>query len=114
MSETYTSTNNNLTQGFHQPFGLIVSGIPGSFAFGPAVYPNPTAGLVFINMGNMPPGEYSIQLFDALGKKVSGIVALGGDPAPFSVQTEKFANGIYLLRVSSANFDQSFRIVKTK
>ncbi len=114
ITETYSAGNNILTQGFQQP----KSGLVGvwnikhteSSVF---IYPNPTRGNVFIDMSKLPADEYTIELFDGIGKKIfSGVANAGGTAYPLWVGDQ--ATGIYLLSISSSTFRQSYKIINNQ
>lgn len=112
VSETFTNTNNILTQGFHQPDILLVSTAGPKFVLNPIVYPNPARSVIFIDLSQLPKGEYSIELFDLLGKKITDRIYQGGLITPLSLQVADLANGLYLLTISTSDFNQSFKVIK--
>lgn len=111
VTETFTSTNNFLTQGFQQPSGLNLNGVGTASIPGLNVYPNPATDVININL-NAAQGLYTIELFDLLGNKVSAINVM--NPGIVSLPLSEFANGVYMLTVSSAGFSQSYKVIKSK
>src|SRR5690349_11746557 len=71
MVQTFSQTNNILTQGFQQPgdFGVYVPEAPKSgFAFN--VYPNPSSGNINLILNSKNSAVVNIRLIDALGKTI--------------------------------------------
>jgi hypothetical protein len=112
VTETFSNANNSLTQGFHQPSLINVNGIGGVAIPGMSVYPNPAAESININLTHLPAGDYSIALFDVLGNKVSEMNV--ADNRIVFLPLTPFANGVYLLTVSSVSFSQSFKVIKSE
>jgi hypothetical protein len=112
VTETFSSAGNILTQGFHQPSLINVNGIGGVVIPGMSVYPNPAAESININLTHLAKGNYSIALFDVLGNKVSEMNV--SDNGIVFLPLTEFANGVYMLTVSSAGFSQSFKVIKSE
>jgi hypothetical protein len=68
------------------------------------VYPNPTNGLITINIANYH-GVFEARLYD-----LSGRLLLIENKKSFSV--EHFSKGIYMLRLSLADRVEDIRIIK--
>jgi hypothetical protein len=108
---TVSSTNNTLTQGFHQTSLLIDAVAEGPEYSGISVYPNPTNNQITISAEQL--GLYDdAHLFDASGR----LVWTQNESAPAlqsSVDMTSMASGLYFLRLSKS--DQSsleFKILK--
>ena len=112
VTETFSSANNILTQGFHQPSMINVNGIGNNTIPGMSVYPNPAAESININLTHLPQDNYTIELFDILGNKVSEMNVSGNGIIFFPLT--QFANGVYMLSVSSAGFSQSYKVIKSE
>lgn len=112
VTETFTGTGNILTQGFHQPSSINLNGVGGVPAPGMSVYPNPAAEGININLTHLAAGEYTVQLFDVLGNKVAEVTAY--DNTIVFLPLTEFANGVYMLTVSSVSFSQSFQVIKSE
>lgn len=117
MGETYTNSNNSVTQGFHQPnYGIYTLGVN---QLNPvkniAAYPNPVTNNLTISFDNEQ-GKFIIEVYDILGKKISSeSVEVNG----VSLNTHKLAfsdynSGIYLVQVISdaTHSKSSFTIIK--
>jgi hypothetical protein len=112
VTETFSTASHTLTQGFHQPSLINVNGIGGITIPGMSVYPNPAAESININLTHLPAGDYSIALFDVLGNKVSEMNV--ADNRVVFLPLSPFANGVYMLTVSSVSFSQSFKVIKSE
>lgn len=112
VTETFSSPSNFLTQGFQQPSLVLmnhVGDVEPNLLF---VYPNPATDLININLSYLPAGEYKIELFDLLGNKVADMNIVNS--GFFSLPLSPYANGMYMLTVSSANLTQSYKVIKSK
>jgi hypothetical protein len=112
ITETFGSSNHFLTQGFQQPAPLVVNGIGNTGINTISVYPNPATDIININLANLPAGDYAVELFDLLGNKVA--VMNAANTGTIVLPLGGIANGMYMLTVSSANFSQSYKVIKSK
>lgn len=114
MGETYSVTNNILTQGFQQPwdFGTDVSGPSPVQA---DVYPNPTSDVVNLQFAGNASGQYVIEVFNTLGQQLSATQFAAGPSARTSVSLADFSNGIYFITVRKTDGTETstFKINKT-
>jgi hypothetical protein len=115
VSETYSITSNIATMGFHQPeIGLVTmlsqqSGDPG----GVLVYPNPVRDMLTVNFKGMEEGQYSLVLFDNLGKLISRSEAyITGSNQLVQLKINEVAAGNYFLQVENKNFNKTIKINK--
>lgn len=79
--------------------------------FGIKVVPNPTTGIVTINIGNLNAVRGYYSLFD-----ISGQGILLNKPIPanyFAIDISNFANGIYFLKVQTGLKTYNIKICKT-
>jgi hypothetical protein len=112
ITETFSSPTNYLTQGFQQP-SLVLMNSVGTTGTGKAlVYPNPATELITIDLNYLPSANYTIELFDLLGNKISSMS--GENSAVFIFPLSDIANGVYMLTVSSPGFLQSYKVIKSK
>lgn len=114
ITETYTSANNKLTQGFQQSTYSITAVIQLAFkGISVKAFPNPTTD--FINVSVETTGgsqiKYSVELFDLQGKKL-----MDENTKVKSIQLDMsgYANGTYFLKVTDQgkNLLQHFKILK--
>lgn len=110
--ETFTGTNNILTQGFHQTrltaTALDEIRFPGLEL---TVYPNPTSYILNIRSTGRDDLKLQYRFFDMDGKL---LFMNEMDKNPEELGLLPFAGGNYLLRVETTNGDpiQTFKIVK--
>lgn len=114
MGETYTSTNNILTQGFQQPwdFGTMIPNAP--TPVNADAFPNPTNDVVNLQFGNNSNGLYVIELYNTLGQQLSTSQFAASPSARTSVSLMDYADGIYFITVRKADGSETstFRITK--
>ena len=86
--------------------------------FGPLVasaqlYPNPiVAGTTTLDLSTLPPGAYTAQVFDLLGREVLPAQTIGGGNHAELSGLGAISHGIYLVRVHGAQFVQVLRVVR--
>lgn len=83
---------------------LNVAGITTNSQNGIRVYPNPTSGLVMIEME----GEFNYILQNVLGQTLASEKVLGS----LELDLSQFENGIYLISISNGISKETIRIVK--
>lgn len=106
---TYVNNGGILTQGFEQPGNqtqTFVEALPSDFAT-VSVYPNPSAGLFHVRLGDAGMEAASFSVFSALGREVfSGKVpatpVVAGEVL-FEVPLRGLQSGTYLLEIRSAS-----------
>lgn len=114
MGETYTSSNNVLTQGFQQPwdFGTTVPTVQSPV--NADVYPNPTSDVVNLQFGDNSNGLYVIEVYNTLGQTLSATQFSATPSARATVSLTDFADGIYFITVRKADGTETstFKITK--
>ncbi|SDD03401.1 T9SS type A sorting domain-containing protein [Williamwhitmania taraxaci] len=99
-----------LNQGFQQPSYTITSiedNLPSAVL---AVYPNPTNGIINVEMNDFLGKSLSYILYDFKGQE---ILRHSGQPGPivkFEIDLSNFSEGIYLLKVLSD--DRSIKVIR--
>jgi PKD repeat protein len=79
---------------------------------GLAIYPNPTNGTIYINLGQNN-GKVSIELMDMVGKTVKMVdTSMGG--LNFRTDISDMAEGVYLVKVKNGTLETTQRIVLSK
>lgn len=109
----YTSaqgSNGNINQGVQQPYDVgVITGIE-EIGINLSVFPNPTSGLLTLDISNEDATLLSYQLFDAAGRIVDAKNKLNSTN---SISLEGYATGVYTLSVSRDNKQvKSFRVVR--
>ena len=108
---TGTSTENTLTQGFHQS-NLTVTGVEKLLSFDVKVFPNPTSDRVIVQF-DQPQSEIRIDLYDAAGRIVDQ-QRLTQNQLSFEFDLSKEAAGNYVLNVQDASSRiNSYHLIKT-
>jgi len=79
---------------------------------GLAVYPNPTKGLLNINVGQLN-GDLSIEIIDMIGNKVR-TVATDNNVQNYSVDLSDLAEGVYLVKVINGQYEATERVILSK
>ncbi len=110
---THSSGNFQLTQGFHQPY-INISAFDNltSGAINVSVFPNPTDDLIALQISSS--GNYSIQIFDILGRNLENKKVENSTLIEFDIS--EYAAGNYLMRISSEDnaLIQTLKIQKTR
>jgi hypothetical protein len=109
----YTSaqgSNVNVNQGVQQPYDVgVVTGIEEA-GINLSVFPNPTAGMLTLNVAGEDASLLSYQLFDASGRLIDSNNKLNSTT---TISLETYATGVYTLSVSRNNKQvKSFRVVR--
>lgn len=109
LSETYSSGNNQLTQGFHQTKLSVVGIDENQTKYKINVFPNPTSDLINIDVTSND--EYlQVQLFDINGK----VLFSKSFKENAALKMSAFSAGTYFLKISHDNqLINSFNIQKT-
>jgi hypothetical protein len=76
---------------------------PTQFEVGPA-YPNPFNGLTTIPFTLLQTGDINLEVYDLLGRKLLSqeMPALNAGSHRYTLNTESFSSGVYLVRIESA------------
>jgi len=106
ITETVTSTNNIITQGFQQPeetnVGIYESELNN---LNLVIYPNPTRDIVTLNFKETNySGEY--YLFDVTGKLLAQNVI---NNSTVVINLTSYTEGVYFLKIGQ----QTYRVIKT-
>ena len=109
----YTSaqgSNGNVNQGVQQPYDVgVVTGIEEA-GINLSVFPNPTAGMLTLNVAGEDASLLSYQLFDGSGSLIESNNKLNSTT---TISLETYATGVYTLSVSRNNKQvKSFRVVR--
>jgi hypothetical protein len=109
----YTSaqgSNGNVNQGVQQPYDVgVITGIEET-GINLSVFPNPTAGILTLNVTDEEASLLSYQLFDASGRLIDSKNKLNSTT---TISLEAYATGVYTLAVSRNNKQvKSFRVVR--
>lgn len=99
MVQTFTQAGGILTQGFQQPEDWSVSIQEESMLSGNLiVYPNPTQGIIHVDMNALTNGKAVIRVFDMPGRLAinSQMNVLKGENTT-EINISSFARGIYFL-----------------
>lgn len=114
LVDKYCNAGCMVTQGFHQSHFEILSVPENHFQLmNVKVYPNPTYGLLNIDLSSLPPGKmYQLSLTNINGR----ILLQKEIPADeiFQLHLHQFQDGIMMLKVihSSGSPSSSFKIIK--
>lgn len=115
VSETYTSTANITTMGFHQP-ELGIATLIKEHGEGAEllIYPNPVKESLTVSFKDLENGVYKINLFDDLGKLVFKTeTEIKQDSKLINLDMTLYAAGNYYLRVANANLNKTVKVTKT-
>ncbi|MFM2267708.1 MAG: hypothetical protein RL757_1149, partial [Bacteroidota bacterium] len=77
------------------------------------VFPNPSADLIAIQMGDLVREDYKIELFDVLGKMVKSTQINKGSTIAY-FDTQDLYAGTYLVKISSGNAQITRKVVVEK
>ncbi len=116
VSETYKTSTNISTLGFHQPEQAdIVNMIKEQGSdVSILVFPNPVKDELNINLSGLAHGNYTLEIIDALGKLIYKTnTEVSDDKNSLSIKTSDYASGNYFLNISNSNFNKSIKITKT-
>lgn len=110
VTTTITGGGYILNQGFQQPSYIITSvedNLPAALL---SAYPNPTKGLITLEMNDYQGKSLSFILYDFKGQEILRSNELLGPVVKFEIDLSPFSQGIYLLKVLSEN--RSIKILK--
>lgn len=114
VSETYSTSTNKTTMGFHQPeLGIASLLKEQSNPLSVIVYPNPVSEVLKINLSEMPKKLYQLKLTDINGKtileKEVNILLTGQD---HELNLNNYAEGIYFLQISNDELNTTIKLNK--
>jgi hypothetical protein len=115
---TLSSGNNIFTQGFHQPDKFTIAFTEDMMtAWSAGLYPNPADAYVTLSLNAVNNEEMVVEILDAAGKLVRSPRKLQVLPGQQQIDfpLTDFANGIYLLRLTTVNgkHQRSYRFNKS-
>lgn len=111
ITTSLMNTNNALTQGFQQPSIKITQSVTDEIGVhGIAVYPNPTADAVYVDIAKTGGESASYSLYDSQGKLIESHSINGSQNA---ISLACFSAGTYILQVKNSDQKSSFIILKT-
>ncbi|MGZ6539277.1 MAG: T9SS type A sorting domain-containing protein, partial [Bacteroidia bacterium] len=96
--ETYQSTTNILTQGFHQPFVSAPTGITTISNNVISIYPNPANEYVSINF-NTSTEKYIVSLTDLTGNILHSEEVSAADFSIYKLSLKNYSDGIYFITI---------------
>ena len=77
------------------------------------VYPNPTHGVVTLNINNETATEFVVNIYNVTGALVSSTTfALNGGVLNENIDLSSYVNGIYMIRISTGNDVITKKIIK--
>ncbi len=69
ITETFTNSTSQLTQGFHQPSLKVVSLVPDNL-ISITAFPNPTAEILYLQINEESLSDFLYEMYDVNGKQV--------------------------------------------
>ncbi len=115
ISETYTSSTNITTMGFHQPEELALTTLIKEQGDEKAilVYPNPVQNELTVNFGTVQQGNYLLELVDGLGKLLLATeVPVTEQSKRIILSLNTISIGVYYLKISRDAFSKTIKINK--
>ncbi len=115
VSETYTTSTNKTTMGFHQPeLGVATLIKQQGNDVELLVFPNPVRESLTVSFNDLENGVYKMELFDDLGKMVFKTeTEIKADSKMVNLNMSQYAAGNYYLRVANPNLNKTVKIIKT-
>jgi len=110
--QTYTSANNIITSGFHQPILTVevINGIS-NLQIDVSIYPNPTSSFINLNLGdNESLDGFIIGLFDFQGRQLQRLEL--NNTNSHKINLAQYREGIYILTISKNDRVTSYKINK--
>jgi hypothetical protein len=93
-----TYKTNSLKKSNNKPYSLL-----------PRIYPNPSNGIIYINIKDISETLVKIEIHDLTGKQMLTINRLFNLN---SIDISKFVSGIYIVSIKSGNTEERYKIVK--
>ena len=117
MTETYSSSGNFFTQGFHQSdTAFIITLVPNFVSHTLSIYPNPVIDNLVIDFSTASENyNHTIEILDMKGQLLRKEY-VSANQQQLNVSFHEFANGIYLLNIVNAgsNTRNSYKIIKAE
>lgn len=99
MTETYKESMGYLTQGFHQPATIKITGLEDPEEKNVFVYPNPAREVLYVK--TIENGDYQFELFDLQGQKLISKNTSSIGTQIHTMEIHQFRAAIYLLRIAN-------------
>jgi len=117
--ETYSSSQQLFTQGFHQPLVIIqrpasiVSSLLSGYKV--SIFPNPVSSVINVQIASPVDGKINITLREMNGRAVYSQPAMSGNNT-VKIDISSYTTGVYLLTLinSSGSVIGSYKIIKAK
>jgi hypothetical protein len=112
ITETFSSTNNQLTQGFQQSKYTVVDISEKSLSdLSISVYPNPSTDYINIDISNEDNKSFNVELYDMSGRIVKSDEISSNN----KINMQDLSSAEYILKVfdSKNNLLKTFKIVKS-
>ncbi len=77
------------------------------------VYPNPTSGLVTIKLNDETTNVFSVEIYDALGRKIISEVSYNG-MNEYVTDLSSYPEGLYILRINTGTYTVNKKILLSK
>jgi hypothetical protein len=90
-------------------YSEVVKAVVKSVGFGIEAYPNPVSNMLTVKVSGTTGRDASVQVTDVTGKVVRTIQLVGTES---SINMSGLANGIYLIKYSDADHNQTIRVTK--
>ncbi len=115
VSETYTTSTNKTTMGFHQPeLGVATLIKEQGDQADVLVFPNPVSDVLTISFKDLNTGSYHLELHDDLGKMIyKNDVEIKDDNKMVQLTMQPFSSGNYYLRIGNSTFNKTVKLNKT-
>ena len=110
---TNTGATGSVAQGVQHAYEIFPVGISHLQNVSIAAWPNPTADMLVLNIGNYKQASYTYVMYDAQGKAVlNGTI----NAAQTNINTQQLAIAAYFLNIYDQRNQQiqSFKIIKTQ
>ena len=114
MTETYAPTGYFFTQGFNQPDTMYVTFVSNPASPNISVYPNPVVENLVIDL-SLSTGTHLLEIFNMQGQLLRK-ESIAASENRVSISFSEFANGIYLLNITStgSNIRNTYKINKAE
>jgi hypothetical protein len=97
MVETFEHTQGYLTQGFHQPATITITGLNEAPIDEFSVYPNPTRGILYLKTENHC--DCKVKIFDSQGRQLLESIETLTNEHHAELDLENFNAAVYVLQV---------------
>lgn len=72
------------------------------------IYPNPASEFIYVELGSNAKGDYSLQLFDAAGRKVNTVSVKNVQSHQLVIlQRGSLVSGVYVLKIVSSHYSET-------